>query len=100
MDSGAVWIGLIGAIIQIFYKVNGFGFKGSVAVIISGSVLAGYVMPLLLQYVGQSAAFLLTFLIGYTSASFFKWLNNVSPELLRLAGEMAKQKIKKHGNDK
>lgn len=99
MSPEAIWVGLIGAIIQIFYKVNGFGWRMSITIIISGSVLSGYVMPVLAENVSPSIAYLSTFLIGYLSPMIFGYLNQAAPKILVTLGEALQSRIKKKGNE-
>lgn len=99
MKSEAVWVGLIGAVFHVLYKVNGFGWRMSLVIVFSGGFLSGYVMPVLEPRLSSEAIYLVCFLIGYLSAPFFQYLHTAAPSLFRLAGEVLRSYIKKHKHD-
>lgn len=98
MIPDAVLIGCIGAVVSIFYRINGLSWKESFSVLVSGGTLCGYMMPLIqdVTNIGQGVTSFFVFVIGFVSPEFFKALKNSAPSIFGVASAAFKKWLKKY----
>jgi hypothetical protein len=97
MSPDGALIGAIGATIAVIWKVNGYGFKSSIVIIVGGFSLCGYLYDAALSYwpEGKDTFFLLMFLIGFISNHIYSFLDKKAPELLQMALDFLKRFVVK-----
>jgi hypothetical protein len=104
MMPEGVMLGLMGSVMAIMYKVNGIDWKGAFVILISGSMLSGYSMPVLSENLslGKGTSFFIVFLIGFLAPEVFAQLKRFAPGALKLLGTRVKKIIHKDSstNDK
>lgn len=98
MSADGFFVGLVGAILSIFYKVNGFSWKMTIAVFLSGGILSGYAMPVIVENwnFGRGTGFFMVFIIGYLAPDFFAFLKSFAPTFFKIVGDWIGKKLKKN----
>lgn len=87
MNPVGATIGGIGSVIAVVWKVNGYGFKTSLVIIVGGFCLCGYLYtPLSIHWpLPPKTIYLLMFLIGFISNHVYRFLDASAPQLLMIA---------------
>lgn len=98
MSADGFGVGLVGSVLSIIYKVNGFSWKMTVTVFLSGGILSGYAMPVIVENwdLGRGTGFFAVFIIGYLAPDFFSFLKSFAPTLFKMLGEWIGKKLKKN----
>jgi len=94
MDPDGALVGAIGAVVAVINKVNGYSFRSSLVVIMSGMILTGYAHPVLVERwaLSPKTVYLAMFLLGYVSHEFYRHLQQSAPTLFALGIEYIKKK--------
>jgi hypothetical protein len=97
MNPDGALIGAIGAIIAVIWKVNGYGFKSSIVIIVGGFCLCGYLYQSLAEHwpLPIATVYLIVFIIGFVSNHVYRFLDASAPKVLALGLDYISKWIKK-----
>lgn len=86
MHPDGALIGALGAIVAVVGKINGHGFKASMAIILGGFTMCGYLLPVFNEHLSflEGTVFFLIFIVGYVSKHIYEFLDTSAPRLLQL----------------
>lgn len=94
--DGAI-VGAIGAVVAVIGKVNGYDWKSSLAILLGGFTLCGYLMPALHEVwpLKPGTLYFALFICGFVSSHVYKFIDKQAPVLLAMLFQIANKYLKK-----
>lgn len=87
MHPDGALIGGIGALMAVMGGPNQHGWKASLAIILGGFTMCGYMLPVLQEHFKflQGTVYFIIFVMGFISRHVYEFLDTTAPKLLHLA---------------
>jgi hypothetical protein len=97
MHVDGALIGGIGAIASVILKINGYSWRASLAIIFSGLLMCGYLLPAIQEQFTflNSTVYFIIFCTGYVSRHLYQFLDQYAPKLLRMAFDVVSRRFNK-----